>query len=466
VLLTPRAQAAASNGTPPSKTASPRPNVLLIVLDTVRADALSCYGGPAGLTPRLDALAAEGTLYERAFAQASWTLPSHASLFTGLLPSAHRTTAEHQSLDDRFTTLAKLLAEHGYRTFGYSNNLYASGRHNLAQGFQEFRAVPFGRTWPRELLAEQVRARLQEADYGAEDTTRTLRRWIDEAVSSDHTFFLFANYMEAHASYGVTPRRREALPQGVSLGDVPRSWRDIDHYAAGTLSIPPRGFEHIRALYHSDVAYLDERIGELMAHLRNTGILDETLVIVTSDHGEHFGDHALFGHRFSLYNALLHVPLIIRYPPAFEPGSREPSVVSLVDLFPTVLDVTGIQWENGPPIAGRSLLKPSGTRYTVAELAAPLQALIPLVRLSFTFDAAPRLRRLKCIQSAEAKYIWASDGQHELYDLRSDPEEQNNLIAERPEQAAALKAELEDRIGHPLAAPSPTQAVNQPDPRP
>jgi arylsulfatase A-like enzyme len=463
-LLAPTAEA--QTGTAP-RGARKRPNVLFIVLDTARADVFSCYGCPRETTPHIDAIASEGILYERAIAPAPWTLPSHAAMFTGKLPSHTGTDAEQQFLDDRFTTLAEILAEHGYRTFGYSNNEYVAARYNLAQGFQQFHAFSLGRTWRQNLLANRMREGLHQSDYGAAETNRVVSRWIRQAHAAGQPFFAFINYMEVHHRYGVTPDYRRWLPEDVSPEQALRVNQSIWAYSAGRVPMSAQDWRILRALYDGDATYLDRRIGELVDRLRALGVLDDTLLIITSDHGEHFGEHGLGGHDFSLYDELLHVPLIIRYPQAFPAGQRVPRLVSLLDLFPTILDAAGIEWQDRDTLHGRSLLPPAEADEVtpaVSECAVPLHVLHHLQAAYPPCDARRFLRRLKSIHDGQHKYIWTSDGQEELYNVRRDPLEAKNLIRQHPEKARQLRAALENRLGRPLDPTAPVQTQKTPGP--
>ena len=437
--------------TPAMAKAPSRPNILWIVMDTARADALHCYGCSRPTTPCLDAIAAEGALYERAITAAPWTLPSHAAMFTGMLPSRNRTTAEHQFLDDGFVTVAEELAGLGYRTLAYSNNVYATGqRHNLHQGFGRHQTHTLGKSWRASLLAHHFDPCLHLSDYGARETNETVARWIDAHVADGDPFFVFINYMEAHKDYGVTPAFRRWLPADVSPAEALAVSQNSWPYNAGIEPMSPRQLQILRALYDSDVTYLDGRVGELVEHIRELGILDNTLLIITSDHGELIGEHHLIGHLFSLYNEALHVPLIVRYPARLSPGTRVSPVVELLDIYPTILDAAGVDPHARPQLQGHSLLRPAEApkpRYAVSEYGYPVHLVHDGIEVRRSFDTARFLRRLKSIQSSQLKYIWASDGRHELFDLHEDPDEQHNLIHEHPDKAAALHARLEARLG-------------------
>ena len=429
---------------------SGRPNVVWLVMDTARADAFSCYGDPRRTSPCVDKLGAEGAVFERAYANSAWTLPSHAAMFTGLLSSRNGTTDEHGVLSDRHTTLAEVLAEAGYATFGCSSNLNVSARHNLTRGFQRFHLAPWGRGPEYALILEQVRRDLHLADDGAKAFNRVATRWIDEAHDARRPFFLFINYFEVHHHYGSSPGLARWLPPGVSVQDALRISQNEADYALGTVSPKRTDFGILRALYEGDLTYLDERIGELADHLRRLGILDDTLLIVTSDHGEELGEHGVIGHNYGLCNLLLHVPLIVRYPKRLAAGTRRPDIVELIDLFPTVLDAAGLAPDGREKPQGRSLLdapRPATEQVAVAERDLPLDWLARLRRRSYSCDLLAQTRRFTCIQDIRFKYIWASDDTAELFDLAQDPLETRNVLARFPQEAARLRAALEARVG-------------------
>ena len=445
----------------PTAAASPstrRPNVLWIVMDTCRADALSCYDCPRKTTPRLDAFAAEGTLYENAIVPSSWTLPSHAAMFTGALLSRTGTSAERQFLDESLATIAEVLRDHGYRTMGYSNNEYISRGHGLDRGFERLETVGWRSRWENHLLTEHFNPRLHLSDYGARETNRAVVRWIDRSLDDGQPFFLFINYMEAHGAWGCTPLFHRWLPADV---DPETAVRLLDQdamyaFATGGAELTPRQLDILRALYDGDVTYLDAEIGKLLDHLEARGILDHTLVIITSDHGELIGEHGLLGHWCSLHRDLIHVPLIIRYPPRFEADVQLKHTVEAIDIFPTILDALGIAWDGSSQLQGRSLLAPppSEPRYAVSEIDMPIHVANSLAASHHQGDTGRWLRRLKSIQSADYKYIWASDGRDELYDLRADPDEERNLIGRLPDKARELRRRLEERIGRSLRRPN------------
>ena len=203
------------------------------------------------------------------------------------------------------------------------------------------------------------------------------------------------------------------------------------------------------------MTYLDCRIRDLVEHVRRLGVLDDTVLIVTSDHGDEFGEHSLLGHGFfGLQNSVIQIPLVIRYPKRFSQGARRKHIVETVDIFPTILDVAEIDWTGKSRLQGLSLLQEPAANTSRAAVA---ESYLPFDRAKETIQRFPRwrgihlIRRLKSVQTEDFKYLWASEGQEELYDLRKDPRETNNLIGELPHKVAELRALLTRRVG-PLAA--------------
>lgn len=210
-------------------------------------------------------------------------------------------------------------------------------------------------------------------------------------------------------------------------------------YIAGQVDMDAMDFEMLRALYDGEISYLDFRMGQLFDYLKELGIMDDTVLIISSDHGENFGEHNLMEHQLYLYDTLLHVPLVIRYPEVFEAGSQVSKQVQLTDIFPTILDTVDIDHDS-EEIQGYSLLedRQEGNSLAIAGYAIPLVWLNKLEGASREFDISKYARWLKSIHAGDFKYIWASDGRDELYNIRQDPEELNNLIEDNREKASEL----------------------------
>jgi len=427
-----------------------KPNILWIVMDTVRADHLSCYGYNRNTTPNIDRIASEGILFENAISAGPWTLPSHASMFTGMFPSKHGTDAEHQFLEDCFSTIAEVLRSNGYTTFGYSNNSVVNRWRNLDQGFDTFiqrhvGAIKGGSNLADWLKVSVTRRELQNSfleDDGARETNDVVKGWIAGSQQIEPPFFVFINYMEAHQTYHppqdyATPY----LPNGVNYANALKVSQNTQRYNMGLLELSDEDLESLLALYDGEISYLDFRLGQLFDYLRETGIMDDTLLIITADHGENFGEHGLRGHQLSIHDTLLHVPLVIRYPGSFDTGVRVAEQVQLTDLYPTVLDILDIDWDS-EEIQGSSLLQgEEGRKMTFAIAEYALHSDV-LKMGQPKFDVAKFARRLKTVRTGEFKYIWGSDGHDELYNVFRDPSELENLIETEPETALELKTLL------------------------
>ena len=276
-----------------------KPNILWIVMDTVRADHLSCYGYQRNTTPNIDRMASEGILFENAISAAPWTLPSHASMFTGMFPSKHGVDAEHHWLEDGFQTVAEVLRLHGYRTFGYSNNPVVSRRKNLSQGFDTFEFTDWGRRMESSALADllwiNTTKRYIEDNYlliddGARRTNKIVESWIAEANQPEAPFFVFINYVEAHDPYHPpAPYAAPYLGEGMSLAKAMKVNQDEAAYMSGKVEMSEEDVNILLSLYDGEISYLDFRMGKLFDYLRELEILDETMVIITADHGENFG---------------------------------------------------------------------------------------------------------------------------------------------------------------------------------
>jgi arylsulfatase A-like enzyme len=394
-------------------------------MDTARRDRLSCYGYGRETSPRLNALAESATTYANAYSTSSWTAPGHASLFTGLFPVAHGATQEDWDLDERLTTMAEALSAGGYRTVGIVENPMLSHGLGYAQGFADYHEV-----FPR-------RARPGPG-------SPALDRFV-EAVDAapDGSLFVFVNLIEPHSPYNSSRQFRDRFVTDPSVPLEANEWRD---YYVGRRAFSEAEIVHLNELYDAELLYTDYVVGEMADALSELGILDETVFIVTSDHGENIGDHGHMDHVFSLYETTTSIPLLIRYPRRFAPGATVESPVQITDLFPTVLALAGID-EVEHPSHGRSLLgELPEDREILCEYYYPRQAIKGYRRLEDRGSPrlAPYLRRIRSLTAGGMKLIWGSDGRNELYDLRVDPDELSDII-DSPERSPTLSA-LEERL--------------------
>lgn len=361
-------------------------NVIVIVLDSVRADRLGVYGYGRPTSPVLDEFALSSLVYEDALAAANWSVPSHAALFTGLYPSAHNVNFRSLELDLRIPTLAELLSKAGYATCAITSNAWISEATGLHRGFRDYLG-----TWPSyssNRLQKWVKrgksalwSTFGNIDKGGPRAIRELERWL-KIRTQDNPFFLFMNLMEAHPPYSV-PKHSEgmALTNNQLLPKCYRIGRDrrfigVDYLLDQTV-ITFEEMDILSDFYDAGVRYTDELLGRVLDVLESNRVLETSLLIITSDHGESLGDEGVLGHQFKLTLDLLHVPLLLKFPNHERRYGRVSSSVQLVDIFPTVLDYLGINNNEHCfeiPIEGISLLDHeslSKRRYLVAEDIGP-----------------------------------------------------------------------------------------------
>ena len=428
-----------------NQTTATRPNILLIVMDATRAKNLSCYGYNRPTSPNLERFAKRCVVYEKAISPAGWSLPGHASIFTGLYPSRHGAHDQHKYLAYEYLTMAELLRSQGYSTLAFCDNAYVGPATGLDRGFEEFNddfgnTPIFLRNISRKASSGFARV-LGQGDSGARHTNKQIYAALRRLQTEGQPFFMFVHYVEPHAPYRPPRKYNRYLPDGVSLREAKQVNQDRWKYLANIVSMDERDFEILTALYDGEITYLDTRIAEVLGWLEESGILDRTMVIITADHGENVGDHQMMGHAYCLYDTLLHVPLIIHYPGGTTAPGRVEHQVQTLDLLPTILAMLGdTSSETYRSLQGYDLLSSTRRDFTIAEQAHP-----DLTTFHKRFpgaDVSRYDRALKMVRTDLYKYIWASDGNHELYDLQADPDEQCNIIAERPDIAENLDRRL------------------------
>ena len=438
-------------------TATDRPHVLWIVLDTARADRTSLLRDSAAVTPFLGELASKSLVFDWAISNGMWTGPGHASMFTGLSVREHGVDRGHELLEDRFQTVAQVLSDDGYATAAFTNNPWISPATRLARGFQDYCPVWQPRSLSRFSL-QQLCERYGitppvpwlDPDFGAALTNQLMADWVDRKLAAGQPLFVFVNYMEAHAPYRVPkPFRRMFLTdQQVDRSyDLRRVYQDLvftmhqRFNIDGPESLPPSDRDVLKGQYQAAVRYLDHRVGEAVGIFEQRGLLDNTLVIVTSDHGEYLDTHGMWAHTFLAYNDLVHVPLLIREP-GRQQGRRVSTPALLSDLYPTVLQTVLGTSDPGPGYDARNLLDLPGAdpapRIAVSEYNGPDQTTLSRALASGSEVVARRTGAQIAAQNGRFKYLRSITGFEELYDLRHDPGELHNLIAEQPDQARRL----------------------------
>lgn len=430
------------------------PDILLVVLDTLRADHVSAYGYARKTTPNLDAFAEQATLFEHAYAASSYSLSSHASLFTGLLPSAHGAHAvpceiasgdagrydvsTDYPLENRADTLAELLSRAGYRTGGVAGNgAYLAGWTGLTQGFQYYVGPGRFGYYPLSLvllnafpaLAHAVSERFGERldRFDAEQITSVAMRWL--AARRRSSSFLFINYFDAHAPYAPPPpydRRFPAHQGSKQLND-----QDVaDAVNQGRRSLRSEERDFLVSRYDGEIAFVDAQLGRLLRWLEAEALLDGMLVIVTADHGEAFGEHQLLGHGVGLYEDQIHVPLIVKLPHQRE-GVRLAQRASLLRTLKLIESVRRGETDAGSLQAQQSM--------PTSGILSELWMLPHLCHLARDRFPAP----MRAVYQGNFKLIERlSPGPNELYDLQSDPTESRDLLRSDAAAAAIVEKSL------------------------
>jgi len=410
------------------------PNVLLLVLDTVRAKSLSLHGYELKTTPKLERWAQRGVVFENAVAPSSFTLPSHASMFTGRYPQEF-SVAWCVPLERSCPTLAEVLSARGWMTAGFSGNTLNCGRQTgLDRGFVHFEAhrLVFGECIERSGLCRgffgvpPVRAlfNFYEEHWGriaAEEVNWRFLRWL-KGQPPQRPFFAFLNYMDCHTVY--LPQTSFAQPDRPCSTETKRQSLEWAIEAFMRRNLSADSMVRVRDAYDACLREMDGRLNELLAELERGGRLGNTIVIIVGDHGEQFGEHGLVQHADSLYRPALHVPLLILHPKNAGAGKRVRELVTLRDLPATILDLLGVP-SGGIP----------GDSFAGAVAAGSRAGLSPtLPRFAFICkglnfaDWHPNARDSVKAVFLDGKHYIKNDRQEELYDFEADPEEEHNLV--------------------------------------
>jgi arylsulfatase A-like enzyme len=421
------------------------PNVLLIVLDTVRAPSLSLYGYPRQTSPQLQRFSRQGVCFTRALSTAPWTLASHASMFTGRFP--HELSADWLvPLDSTFPTLAQFLGAHGYETAGFVSNVrYCSYEHGLNRGFVHYedysisleRAVASSPLANYLLSVPPVLRRIGNGEFprrkSAAELNRAFLSWLSRR--EQRPFFAFLNYFDAHAPYlAPSPFDRMFGPKRAS------GWDRLQP----TSKIPPEILQGMVDSYDGTLAYLDSQLGLLLEELGRRGVLENTLIIITSDHGEEFGEHGLLDHGSTLFMPSVHVPLVVHFPGQVPQKQVIRTPISLRNLAATVVDMLNLRDDS--PFPGQSLARcwasPSHLKATplLAEVrrAPGMPDWIPVGKGD-----------MRSLLMDQWRYILDGEGNEQLYAIKDDPWELSDLS--RSDEGSRLLPRFRDCLESMLA---------------
>lgn len=500
------------------------PNVVLIVLDTHRYDRLQTYGYKRDTSPNIADFSRQATVFENGISSAQWTIPAHASIFTGEYPTTHQTIQAHHALDGRFDTLAKLLKHNGYKTVGFCNNPLVGVLDNgLKSGFSTF--YNYGGAFPSvprsssrfpepfNRVAEWYTQQFRKLSYPVQNAFArsdslfqlSMQPWFVKfwsgllnfkgntanSLRDTHEFvknqgrnpaakphFTFLNLMETHLPYSPPePFVDKFAPYFKEDREVRDFMRNYNSHAFRWLLPLEDRFKEMESavlndMYDAEVAYQDHLLGQLLEYLCRDEVAENTLTIIVGDHGEGLGEHDFMGHSFVAYEELLHVPLMIKFPQGAGAGERVPEVVSTRRIFHTVLDTAGVpivESEFRPPADMKhlNLLRTVQGNDPEHELVFS-EAYAPNTFLSMMETHVPQLiETFHCSLNRRAVYtglqkLMRIDGvKDELFDLSADPLELNDLSIEQAQVTAKLSGKLDAFMTQSLARRPDTWRANQ-----
>ena len=411
--------------------ASPvRPNVVVYVIDTLRADHVGAYGCSRPTSPRIDEVARSSVRFTRAVAQSSWTLPSIASILTGRTPAGHGATGPENAIGDDVPTLAEMLRDGGYVTAAFVTNYLGSGVFGLDRGFTTYR------------FYRERGERRASVYLGSDVLARRVLRWL--AHGPHEPFFLYVHATDPHFPYRPPPRYARPFLSAAAARRLPALIEEVrplhngrDEWGARPVDLAAADLDVLRDAYDGDVRMADAHFGRIVDALAARGLLDRTLVVLTSDHGEEFLEHGGVAHGQTLYAESLHVPLVVRLPGARDGGRTSEALAQHVDIVPTVLDVAGIA---APPgLAGVSLVRtpaPATEAYAALSLGP------------FALDALIG-DRWKVIRDRSRR----ADRRFEVYEMDRDPGDRTDVAAAAPVLIGYARSRLQEIAAAPRSGP-------------
>ena len=392
---------------PAAGTSSPthgRPNVVLISLDSLRADHVGCYGYERETTPAVDRLAAEGARFAEAIATSSWTLPTHLTMFTSRYQISHGVVHDRVALSPAVPTLGEIMKANGYATAGFVSAPYVAAHYGYARGMDVYVDLSADYGHRREARSEIVSPKLNDLALP----------WLEQ--HKDERFFLFVHNFDIHYDY-IPPPPYDTMFDPDYAGTMDGT--DFIERADVNRRMDRRDLDHILALYDGEIRFADDHVGRLLAKIDELGLSDDTLVIVLSDHGDEFFEHGNKGHHRTVYEEVLRIPFVLRWPGKVPAGLVVAEPVSLVDLMPTILDLLDIE---GPPgMEGRSLVS------TLAGESLERPAIYAefFDKRGFNLQVARRTPASKIIQHFN-RITHPRRGAIEMYDLAADPLEKHD----------------------------------------
>ena len=405
-----------------------RPNVLLISIDSLRADHVGALGYDRDTTPHIDRVAAGGVLFERAYSTTSWTLPAHVAMLTGRYDSAHKVTGPLRAVTSDLELLPESFAAADYRTVGFYSGPFLHPLFGFGRGFDEYVDCSSYDLSGLESLGKWS----EQADFHKQSHADITNPNVLAAVRSEletqqsEPFFYFVHMWDVHYDL-VAPEPYDSM-----FGAAPDGTAELRDFGTNPdfrVGMDPNAFDRVLSMYDGETRYTDETIGKLLEELKQSGLLEDTIVVITADHGDEFLEHGDRGHRKTLFDEVLRVPLVFAYGDRFSAGKIN-TPVSIIDIAPTLLDLASL-----PPLSGtmgRSLAK------TLRTGAAP-----ETTSILGELKAPPRTPDMSVVIRGNDKVIVNHSTEVALYfDLQSDPGELKPIAAARDQRAAQLLADL------------------------
>lgn len=411
------------------------PNVIIILVDALRPDHLSCYGYSLPTSPNIDKLADQGVLFNSVLATSNWSIPTHASLFTGTYPSCHGAYSLFSILGEDIPTLSEILTKKGYYTINLYNNPLLGKSGGLGRGFE------LGLGIENEHKVSLTLIRLYEKIFTEDSLTDDIFHMSQKLINQAHEYrvpyFLFLNLLDVHGPYRPKEPYFSQFLKSVKIDqvDVPLVNKFRYHIKSKVkqfkllLKLKESDFAYLFRMYDSNIRFVDEEIGKFIKSLRNKGQLDNTLILVTADHGEYLGEHGIIGHVIQkMYNPALKIPLVFWFPEKLKPEIRS-EYISQVDIFPSILGLLKLENQIPKQIQGINLFSEKRSTDIIAE---------------FWDDNLNRFSRTIIFQ--ELKLIINSNGKIELFNLKEDPYENNNLANIIPQKVEEFTLKLNQVI--------------------
>lgn len=413
---------ACRNESPDAAPERQRPDILLVTVDSLRADHLSCYGYSRPTSPNLDRLAAEGARFESVVAQAPWTLPSLASLHTSRIPAEMGAIYNHSRLGDFALTAAELFRSAGYATAAFTSGAYTGTSRGMGQGFDVYEN--------------------RDRTHLAADLNRLALEWLDRA--GKRPFFMWIHYFDVHADYAA-PAPWNGLFDGTPPAPGVARIRHLKRVINGNEALGPGDLDRIKTSYDREISYTDAMLGELWQGFERRGLAAGTALAVGADHGEGFMEHGLLLHTLSVYDEFVLVPLVLRFPDRVPAGRRVTAQVRNLDVLPTLLELAGI--DPPPGARGRSLLPLARGAEGVAPEPAPVHTDTSGHEAHFAKKSGVNLGLFDTLFSARtdaAKLVYSvKQDRHFLYELRSDPGERSDVFEQKGGEYPELRRALD-----------------------